>query len=111
MNEIIYLPQDIKKQWELLGGLKPLQSFLRDGIELIRLYCQFNLNVNEYLEKRSDLKQLLNISEQKIGTNISHSLLKEIGELFAACVGAITPDEFEQIKEAYPNAINFVEKI
>lgn len=59
MNEIIYLPQDIKAFWEAKGGLKVLQAFLRDGMEFMELYAEFTPQAIDYLNKRPILKQLL----------------------------------------------------
>lgn len=59
LNELIYLPKDIKEQWEKRGGLKVLQAFLRDGMELIELYAVFNNEAKIYLSTRPILKKLV----------------------------------------------------
>jgi hypothetical protein len=59
MNDMIYLPIDIRTQWESRGGLKVLQAFLRDGMEFMEQYADFSPKANEYLNKRPILKKLL----------------------------------------------------
>jgi len=59
LNKMIYLPDDIRKQWDKRGGYEYLIAFLRDGVEFCELYAKFKAEALDYLKKREKLNKVL----------------------------------------------------
>ena len=58
MNNIIYLPKDIIKKWEILGK-DGIIAFLRDGLEFMENYAIFKEEALTFLEHRPKLQEVL----------------------------------------------------